>query len=111
MLLYDRTSSLVKVNEVRQELFSKKSRNLDSIPPLPELHLSSMTKERCSRGGTCRAKPSFIIQRFQVHQTGDGSNKTTYGYRTGQPSHKQRTLVTNSSDVDVKHHVEEGASA
>ena len=33
VLLYDRTSILVKVNEVRQELFSKKWRNLDSIPP------------------------------------------------------------------------------
>ncbi|XP_022791782.1 uncharacterized protein LOC111331022 [Stylophora pistillata] len=67
-----------------------------------------MSKERCSKGGMCGAKPSFVSQYFQVHQTGDGSNKTTYGYRTGQPSHKQRTLVTNSSDVDVKHHAEEG---
>ena len=33
VLLYDRTSSLKSVNEVRQELFSKKSRSLDSIPP------------------------------------------------------------------------------
>lgn len=33
VLLYNRTSSLTKVNEVRQELFSKKSRSLDSIPP------------------------------------------------------------------------------
>ena len=33
ILLYDRTSSLTKVNEVRQELFSKKSRSLESIPP------------------------------------------------------------------------------
>ena len=110
VLLYDRTSSLVKVNEVRQELFSKRSRNLDSIP-LPEPHLSSMSKERFSKGGKCGAKPFFVSQCFQVHQTGDGSNKTNYGYRTGQPSHKQRILVTNSSDVDVKHHVEEGASA
>ncbi|PFX16227.1 Hemicentin-2 [Stylophora pistillata] len=48
---------------------------------------------------------------FQVHQTGDCSNKTTSDYPAGQPSHMQRTLVTNSSDVEVKHHVEEGASA
>ena len=33
VLLYDRTSSLTKVNEARQELFSKKSRNLDNISP------------------------------------------------------------------------------
>ena len=33
ILLYDRTSSLRNINEARQELFSKKSRSLDNIPP------------------------------------------------------------------------------
>ena len=33
VLLYDRTSSLLKVNEARQELFCKKSKEFDSIPP------------------------------------------------------------------------------
>jgi len=33
VLLYDRTSSRLKVNEARQELFCKKSREFDSIPP------------------------------------------------------------------------------
>ena len=33
VLLYDRTSSLMKVNEARQEPFCKKSREFDSIPP------------------------------------------------------------------------------
>lgn len=32
-LMYDRTSSLSKVNEVRQELFCKKARTLENIPP------------------------------------------------------------------------------
>ena len=33
VLLYDRTTSLLKVNEARQELFCRKSREFDSIPP------------------------------------------------------------------------------
>ena len=33
ILLYDRTSSLTRVNEARQELFSRKARSLDNIPP------------------------------------------------------------------------------
>ena len=33
VLLYDQTSCLTKVNDARQELFSKRSRSLDSIPP------------------------------------------------------------------------------
>ena len=31
--LYDRTSNLTKVNEARQELFAKKSRTFNNIPP------------------------------------------------------------------------------
>lgn len=34
VLLYNRASSLMKVNDIRQELFSKRSRSLDSIPPI-----------------------------------------------------------------------------
>ena len=33
VLLYDRTSNLTKVNEARQDLFSKKSRTLKKKPP------------------------------------------------------------------------------
>jgi hypothetical protein len=33
VLLYDRTSSLTKVNEARQQFISKRSRELDNIPP------------------------------------------------------------------------------
>ena len=33
VLLYDRTSNLTKVKEARQELFAKKSRTLENIPP------------------------------------------------------------------------------
>lgn len=32
ILSYDRTSSLSKVDEVRQELFSRRARSLDKIP-------------------------------------------------------------------------------
>ena len=33
VLLYDKTSSIESVNNARQELFSKKNRNLENIPP------------------------------------------------------------------------------
>ena len=32
-ILYDRTTSITKVNELRQELFSKRSKSMESIPP------------------------------------------------------------------------------
>ena len=50
VLLYDRTSSLTKVNEARQELFSKKSRNLDNIPPT-RAALVQHTKRTVLQGG------------------------------------------------------------
>ena len=34
ILSYDRTSSLSKVDEVRQDLFSREARSLDKIPPI-----------------------------------------------------------------------------
>jgi len=33
VLLYDRTSNLLDVNQARKELFSKKSRSIESISP------------------------------------------------------------------------------
>ena len=33
VLLHDRTSAMVEVNRARKNLFSKKARNLESIPP------------------------------------------------------------------------------
>ena len=50
VLLYDHTSSLVKVDEVRQELFSKQSRNLDSIPPT-RASLEQHVKRAVFQGG------------------------------------------------------------
>ena len=33
VLLYDRTSAIVEVNQATKDLFSKKARNLENIPP------------------------------------------------------------------------------
>lgn len=50
VLLYDRTSNLTEVNEARQELFSKKSRTLDKIPPT-KASLLQHTKHSVYQGG------------------------------------------------------------
>ena len=49
-LLYDRTSSRSKVNEVRQELFSRKARSLDNIPPT-QASLLQHVKRAVFQGG------------------------------------------------------------
>ena len=50
VLLYDRTSNFTKVNEARQELFGKKSRTLENIPPTQEALLQH-TKRAVLQGG------------------------------------------------------------
>ena len=49
ILLYDRTNSLSKVNEVRQELFSRKARSLENIPPTQASPMA--TYEKSFQGG------------------------------------------------------------
>ena len=49
-LLYDRTSSRSKVNEVWQELFSRKARSLDNIPPT-QASLLQHVKRAVFQGG------------------------------------------------------------
>ena len=50
ILLYDRTSSLTRVNEARQELFSRKARSLDNIPPT-QASLRQHVKRAVLQGG------------------------------------------------------------
>ncbi|KAK3746528.1 hypothetical protein QZH41_007370 [Actinostola sp. cb2023] len=50
ILLYDRTSNLTEVNMARQYLFSKKSRNLENIPPTKEALLQHI-KRSAFQGG------------------------------------------------------------
>ena len=50
ILLYDRMSSLSKVNEVRQELFSRKARSLSNISPT-QASLQQHVKRAVFQGG------------------------------------------------------------
>jgi len=57
VLLYDRTSSLRKVNEVRQELFSRKVRSLENIPPPPKHPYRNISRELYSKVVMYGARP------------------------------------------------------
>ena len=56
ILLYDRISSLSKVNEVRQELFSRKAISLENIP-LTQASLRQHVKRTVFQGGFVWGKP------------------------------------------------------
>ena len=104
VLLYDRTSSLLKVNEARQELFCKKSREFDSIPP------TKAALEQHIRRAVLGAKPFCASPHFLALQTRDGSVKHVAGHRIGRLLNKQNTPAMNLSTVDVKLHAGGDAS-
>ena len=60
ILLYDRTSSSVNVNEARKQLFTKKGRAIDAIPPT-RAALVQHIKRAVYQGGHCWGK---VLQAF-----------------------------------------------
>lgn len=98
ILLYDRTSSLRNINEAKQELFSKKSRSLDNIPPT-RAALVNHAKRAGFQGG-------FDWQQTLLKEPVIPC-PTQWVCLTGQPSNKQKILVMNSSTAGVRRCVED----
>ena len=99
VLLYDRTSSLLKANKACQELFCKKSREFDSIPPTKaalEQHIRRAVLQGAHTWGqTLLCQPEL---------PSPGSVKHVTGHRIGRLLNKQKTPAMNLSNVDVKLH-------
>ena len=70
VLLYDRTSDLLQVNDARKQLFTQKSRSLENIP----LTYSALKEhvKRASIKHTAGTSRWFLILIFQVRQIGAG---------------------------------------
>ncbi len=99
--MYDRTSSLTEVSEVRQELFSKKARSLENIPPT-QASLLQHAKRAVFQGGyiwgqTLLKQPTLPCPSRWGWQL---ENSRWVPYWT--TLHKPRTHVMNLFDVDVK---------
>ena len=102
VLLHDRTSSLLKVNEARQELFCKKSKEFDSIPPTKaalEQHIRRAVLQGAHTWGQtllCQpALPSPADWGWQRQARRWSPYWTTLK--------QQKTPAMNLSTVDVKH--------
>ena len=68
ILLYGRTSSMVNIDEAHQELFTKKGRPMDAIPPT-KTALVQHIKRAVYQGGYCWGKMSCVCH---LLRTGDG---------------------------------------
>ena len=72
VLLYDRTSDIMNVNDARKQLFTQKSRSLENLPPSQEALKQHKYKE-LAFSLTAGTKHYFPIKCFQVQQTGAGN--------------------------------------
>ena len=88
VLLYSRTSTPLTVNEARQELFSKKSRAIENIPPTQAAHKACCLSGRICVGSALIAKPQIPSPQEWV-----GEEKEVNGSRCGQFCHKRKNLV------------------
>ncbi|CAB3979535.1 Hypothetical predicted protein, partial [Paramuricea clavata] len=88
--------------------FSERDRESLTVSPRHAQHLINMSGEQFYKEDMYGANPSYASKCFQAHPPGNGSSKVDTGLHIGHLSHKPRTLVTNSSVVDVKFHVSAG---
>ena len=92
VLMYDKTSEKIKVNDARKQLFSTKGRSLESIPPT-RAALIQHTKRAAYQGGHCWSQA--LITRPQLPSPQDwGWTWTTDGW---QPYWTTLPDVTKSS--------------
>ena len=70
ILLYDRTSSLVNVDEARKQLFTKKGCTMDAIPPT-RAALVQHIKRAVYQGGIAGVRHFKLFLTFPHQRTGD----------------------------------------
>ena len=78
VLLYERTSSSSSVNDTRKQLFTRKARNFDALPPTQD-SLPNMSSVLHTRLATSGDKSSCQTHLFLAHKIGDGYRKVASG--------------------------------
>lgn len=65
ILLYDRTSSQLNIDQARLELFSKKGRGMESIPPTKDALVQHL-KRAVYRGGHCWGQALEVAPNYAI---------------------------------------------
>ncbi len=106
VLLYDKTSDQVSVNDARKQLFTHKSRSLENIPPTE----GSLVQHASYIKQTAWTEHCVQIHVFQVQWTGGGRKMMLDGSLYGPICQKLLSLAVNAFVVVVRKDVEGGAS-
>ena len=110
VIMYDRSSCTTEVDDARlEELYARKVRPFDSIPPL-KLNCFSMLNGLPIRQVWFGASQQFNSLKLRVLRTGAGYRKLTFGRSFGVPNHLLRLFVKNLQNVDVLRNVVEDVS-
>ena len=70
-IMYDRTSTCMKVNDARRDLFTRKGRDIEAIPP-PQMPYANMQRGPRTKLATAGAIPWCRLLRFRVQVSGAG---------------------------------------
>ena len=89
VLLYDRTSSLEQVNDVRKQLFTQNGRAIDALPPTRGA-LIEHAKRAAYQAGYCWGQMMVAAPELPSPSEWGGSRETVdAGTYTGQPSQRR----------------------
>lgn len=70
-IMYDRTSTRMKVNDARRDLFTRKGRDIEAIPPTSDA-LRQRAKRSTYQAGHCWGNSVGRLLRFRVQVNGAG---------------------------------------
>lgn len=111
VLMYDRTSTKLTVNEARKQLFAQKGRSLDAIPPSRSALLEH-TKHTGYQAVHCWGLKSLKqVRCCQAQTTGAGLCAKGGGIHSGRHFQMWRSPVACLSAVDVRKGAGEDALA
>jgi len=71
-IMHDRTSTCMKVNDARRDLFTRKGRDIEAPPPPPQMPYVNMQRGLSTRLATAGAIPWCCLLRFRVQVNGAG---------------------------------------
>ena len=96
--MYDRSSTLSRVNEARLDLFARKQRPYDAIPPTQGA-LLQCAKRACYAAGHVTAKQQLLCQTNRVQGIGIGVGMATNGKFAGVLCLQLQPTVRNLQSV------------
>ncbi len=94
ILMYDCTSDITGINEARKQLFTRKSRSLENLPPTLAA-LEQHVRRVCYQSNCWKTRLWFLTQTFQAQQIGDGRKLKLDGKHCGPPFQKHHSHVQN----------------